>query len=103
MFILPTVGCNERGMVILIAINMAFQGFIAGGEFPMLIDYSGNYAGTIYGIASVAESIARFIAPFIRGELVKNDVSSLYFHENIPNIFESKIYVFLNFFLLEFS
>lgn len=78
MFVLPNVGCNEGTMVILIAINMAFQGFIAGGEFPMLIDYSGNYAGTIYGIASVAESVARFFAPFIRGELVKNDVNNFF-------------------------
>lgn len=50
---------------------MLTQGFVAGGEYPLLNEYSGNYSGTVYGIAITFDSLARFLAPIIRGELVK--------------------------------
>lgn len=74
MFILPSVGCNENTIILLIIINMLTQGFVAAGEYPLLNEYSGNYSGTVYGIAITFDSLARFIAPIIRGELVKTAV-----------------------------
>lgn len=75
MFILPSVGCDETIMIILLVINMASQGFISVGEYPLITDYAGFYSGTVYGIAITFDSLARFVAPIIRGELVKKSVS----------------------------
>lgn len=72
MFILPTTNCDEHMIIMLIIINMLCQGFVASGEYPLLVEYSGYYSGTVYGLTITFDSLARFIAPIIRGELLKN-------------------------------
>lgn len=76
MFILPTTNCDEHMIIMLIIINMLCQGFVASGEYPLLVEYSGYYSGTVYGLTITFDSLARFIAPIIRGELLKNQVTS---------------------------
>lgn len=75
MFILPSVGCNEAAILALIMVNMFTQGFFVAGEYPLVNETAGNYSGTISGLALTFDSIARLLAPLIRGELVKREVS----------------------------
>lgn len=79
MFILPNIGCDRTAFIVLLVINMATQGLVSGGEYPLINEFSGQYSGTVYGIAMTFDSLARFIAPIIRGELVKQSVSKLMF------------------------
>lgn len=76
MFTLPAVECNEPMIILLLMINMICQGFVAAGENPIIYECAGNYSGTVYGITLTFCSIARFMAPMIRGELVKVEVSN---------------------------
>ena len=91
MFILPTVKCDEGSIILLIIINMLTQGFIAGGEYPLLNEYSGYYSGTVYGIAITFDSLARFIAPIIRGELDMKEVLYFLFYFFQTNVLQHLI------------
>ena len=70
MFALPEIGCDKSLLQTLVIINMITQGLTSAGENPMINEFSGYYSGTVYGIAITFDSLARFIAPIIRGELV---------------------------------
>lgn len=75
MIFLANVDCDRRLLILLIVFNMITQGFISVGEYPMINEFAGYYSGTVYGIAITFDSLARFIAPVLRGKLVENSVS----------------------------
>jgi MFS family permease len=73
--LVPAVGCDSNVVVVLLVLAMLLYGFITGGEWPVISEFAPDFAGTIFGIANVFAMCTAFVAPYIVGVLLDEDVS----------------------------
>lgn len=73
--LVPAMGCNSNAVVVLLVLAMLLYGFITGGEWPVISEFAPDFAGTIFGIANIFSMCTAFVAPYIVGVLLDENVS----------------------------
>ena len=74
MALIPSFGCNQTVIIILLIASMGFFGFSAGGDMPICHDIAPDYSGTVYGITNAISSIPGFLAPMCVGLILDHNV-----------------------------
>jgi len=72
--LVPAMGCNSTAVVVLLVMAMLLYGFMTGGEWPIISEFAPDFAGTIFGIANIFAMCTGFVAPYIVGVLLDENV-----------------------------
>ncbi|XP_077517019.1 sialin-like isoform X2 [Amblyomma americanum] len=67
--LVPSAGCNQALVSMLLVLAMGVYGLAAGGATPALVDMAPAHAGILYGIAGTVSNASGFLAPLIVGML----------------------------------
>lgn len=70
MGLIPVVGCDQNMVIALLVLAMLFNGAIAGGDNPIVMDVAPAYSGSLYGFTNAVASTPGFLAPLFVGLLL---------------------------------
>lgn len=73
--LVTAIPCNSTAVIALLVLAMLLYGFITGGEWPIISEFAPDFAGTIFGIANILSMCTGFVAPYIVGVLLDENVS----------------------------
>lgn len=74
ILLIPQFGCNSLIVIILLFIAMFLYGFMTGGEWPIISEFAPAFSGTVFGIANTPAMATGFVAPFIVGIFLDQNV-----------------------------
>lgn len=84
---------HEKIIIIIIIITAMFgYGFVTGGEWTLVSDYSPNFVGSVSGFVHILGFIAGFLAPDIIGIILDSDIGDLEFKWNISFYISAILY-----------
>ena len=74
MALIPSAGCDQTLVILLLIASMGFYGFSAGGDTPIVVDIAPDYSGTVYGLTNSIASVPGFLAPLCVGLILDHNV-----------------------------
>ena len=83
MAIVPAVGCDQTGVILLLMFAMIVLGVTSGGENPIVCDIAPDYSGSIYGFQNCFSSLPGILAPLVVGLFLDGDSVSVDIHQSI--------------------
>ena len=83
MAVVPAVGCDQTGVILLLIFAMIVLGVTSGGEYPIVCDIAPDYSGSIYGFQNCFSSLPGILAPLVVGLFLDGDSVSIHI-QTIP-------------------
>lgn len=74
--LVPTVGCDQTSVIVLLIFAMIVLGVTSGGENPIVCDIAPDYSGSIYGFQNCFSSLPGILAPLVVGLFLDGDAVS---------------------------
>ncbi|RWS25488.1 Sialin-like protein [Leptotrombidium deliense] len=75
---IPTVGCDQNAVIVLLLLAMFVFGFTTGGDIPIVADIAPHFSGTIFGLTNTISVLSGVLSPIVVGLFVESDVRVLH-------------------------
>ena len=69
--------CKSEAVVGLMITELFLYGFMTGGEFSVISEFAPDFSGTVVGIASTIALWPTFVAPYVVGVMLGDNVRYL--------------------------
>jgi len=72
MFLIPSVGCNETGIQIIVYTASILSGFMNGSDTPLASEMSCNFPAALFALLNMIATSSGFLGPAFAGAILQS-------------------------------